>query len=192
MDVIAPVTDYVQGSILTTQGDLVIRGASEAERLAIGSAGQMLRVNSGASSYDLENAGAFLKEDEYSAERSGNLTITTAYQEVCSINLGTVLTGQRFLVCAFAHSGKDATAGLIEYELRETSGGATIAFCHDRTSLGACAYLAGNQYQKATIVGVLKITAGGTCNLRLSVKASVGGGTSYSGHSQLFATRISQ
>jgi len=34
--IIAPVTDYIPASVLTTHGDMVVRGAADPERLAIG------------------------------------------------------------------------------------------------------------------------------------------------------------
>jgi len=46
---------------LTTQGDLVVRGASGLERLAIGSAGQALKVNSGATGFEFGTAGGILQ-----------------------------------------------------------------------------------------------------------------------------------
>ncbi len=36
MRVVAPVTDYIRASIMTTQGDLAVRGAAAPERLAAG------------------------------------------------------------------------------------------------------------------------------------------------------------
>ena len=45
----------------TTQGDLIVRGASADERLAIGSAGQALKVNSSANGYEFGQAGMTLQ-----------------------------------------------------------------------------------------------------------------------------------
>lgn len=46
---------------LTTQGDIVVRGASGLERLAIGSSGQALKVNSGATGYEFGTAGGIVQ-----------------------------------------------------------------------------------------------------------------------------------
>ena len=46
---------------LTTQGDIVVRGASGLERLAIGSAGQALKVNSGATGFEFGTAGGVVQ-----------------------------------------------------------------------------------------------------------------------------------
>ena len=71
---------------LTTQGDLVIKGASGLERLAIGSAGQILKVNSGATAL------------EYGADEGGkilqvvNSNFTTAFADT-TLNSWTTVTG---------------------------------------------------------------------------------------------------
>lgn len=43
-----PVTDVIKATVLTSQGDIIVRGAAEPGKLAIGTAGQILRVNAGA------------------------------------------------------------------------------------------------------------------------------------------------
>lgn len=43
MRLVAVVTDYIRRSILTTQGDLVVRGVSQPERLAAGIVGTLLK-----------------------------------------------------------------------------------------------------------------------------------------------------
>jgi hypothetical protein len=43
MDVVNPITDYIPASVLTTQGDLIHRGAAAAERLAAGAADTFLK-----------------------------------------------------------------------------------------------------------------------------------------------------
>ena len=45
----------------TTQGDLVFRGASSDQRLAIGTAGQVLKVNSGANGYEFGSGGGVIQ-----------------------------------------------------------------------------------------------------------------------------------
>jgi hypothetical protein len=45
----------------TTQGDLVFRGASADERLAIGAAGKVLKVNSSANGYEFGDGGGMVK-----------------------------------------------------------------------------------------------------------------------------------
>ena len=49
------------GTLLTTQGDTVVRGASGLERLPIGSAGQALKVNSSANGFEFGTAGGILQ-----------------------------------------------------------------------------------------------------------------------------------
>ena len=45
----------------TTQGDLIVRGASADERLAIGAAGKVLKVNSSANGYEFADGGKILQ-----------------------------------------------------------------------------------------------------------------------------------
>ena len=45
MRVVNPIWDYIKGSLLTTRGDILRRGAAIAERLAIGAAGTSLMSN---------------------------------------------------------------------------------------------------------------------------------------------------
>lgn len=56
------------GTVLTTQGDTVVRGASGLERLPIGSAGQALKVNSSANGFEFGTAGGILQVKQ---KRSG-------------------------------------------------------------------------------------------------------------------------
>lgn len=42
MKITAPVTDYIRASVMSVQGDLVIRGAMVPERLAVGTTGEVL------------------------------------------------------------------------------------------------------------------------------------------------------
>ena len=45
----------------TTQGDLIVRGASADERLGIGAAGKVLKVNSSANGYEFADGGKILQ-----------------------------------------------------------------------------------------------------------------------------------
>jgi len=61
----------------TTQGDLIVRGASADQRLAIGAAGKALKVNSSANGYEFGEAGGFVKLASASvvAQSLSNITL---------------------------------------------------------------------------------------------------------------------
>ena len=50
-----PITDVIPRTVLTAQGDIIVRGAGDPERLAIGAARQMLKVNAGATALEYTN-----------------------------------------------------------------------------------------------------------------------------------------
>ena len=69
----------------TTQGDLVFRGASADQRLAIGSAGEVLKVNSSANGYEFGSGGGkvLLASADLTGQTLGNITLnyfTNTYQ----------------------------------------------------------------------------------------------------------------
>ena len=61
----------------TTQGDLVFRGASADQRLAIGSAGEVLKVNSSANGYEFGSGGGkvLLASADLTGQTLGNITL---------------------------------------------------------------------------------------------------------------------
>lgn len=54
-----PTSDVIRKSILTNQGDIVVRGVSQPERLGIGSTGQILQVNATENSLEYVNNSDF-------------------------------------------------------------------------------------------------------------------------------------
>ena len=63
----------------TTQGDLIFRGASADQRLAIGTAGQALKVNSSANGYEFGVAGGVLQVAELlQVPRAGALCLSAS------------------------------------------------------------------------------------------------------------------
>jgi hypothetical protein len=85
-----------QGDALTTQGDLLYRGASSAARLGIGTAGQILKVNAGATAPEWGAAPASGVSSV--AGRTGDVTlavadVTGAVSTSRQISAGTGLTG---------------------------------------------------------------------------------------------------
>ena len=60
----------------TTQGDIIVRGASANERLAIGAAGKSLKVNSSANGLEYGDAGAWVKIASGSGPNPGGTAIS--------------------------------------------------------------------------------------------------------------------
>ena len=70
------------GTTLTTQGDILYRDGSGLQRLAKGTAGQVLQMNSGATAPEYANASGGVSEgfsayDNSSGNQSGSLTLTS-------------------------------------------------------------------------------------------------------------------
>ena len=87
----------------TTQGDLIFRGASADQRLAIGTAGQALKVNSGANGYEFGVAGGVVqvksttKKNGYSGtSQNGSFTDITGL----SVDITPTSTNNKILIFA--------------------------------------------------------------------------------------------
>jgi hypothetical protein len=109
-----------QGDVLTTQGDLLYRGASSAARLGIGTAGQILKVNAGATAPEWGAAPASGVSSV--AGRTGDVTlavadVTGAVSTSRQISAGTGLTGggdltaDRTLTVSYGTTAGTATQG---------------------------------------------------------------------------------
>ena len=77
----------------TTQGDLIVRGASADERLAIGSAGQVLKVNSSANGLEFGGSGTYSIEkiDSYSIASGTNTQYTGGRADYIDIAQGNTM-----------------------------------------------------------------------------------------------------
>mgnify|MGYP001436245479 CR=1 FL=1 len=86
----------------TTQGDLIVRGASADERLAIGAAGKALKVNSSANGLEYGTAGRILqvvsvtKSDVFSTSTTGSYVDITGL----TINITPIKANSNILVMA--------------------------------------------------------------------------------------------
>ena len=69
----------------TTQGDLIVRGASADERLAIGAAGKVLKVNSGANGFEF-GAGGGLIQTVSTAKTNTFSTNSTSFTDITGFN----------------------------------------------------------------------------------------------------------
>ena len=112
----------------TTRGDLIVRGVSADERLAIGTAGQALKVNSGANGYEFGVAGGIVqvksttKKDSYSAtSQQGSFTDITGL----SVDITPTSTNNRILIFASVHVAVSSNYGGQGLRFAKTVGGST-------------------------------------------------------------------
>ena len=115
----------------TTQGDVIVRGASANERLAIGSAGQVLKVNSSANGLEYGVGGGITQVITDSDTTTGSLqlaTINTLYDYPnISITITPASSSSKFLI-SFHLMGETDSGGAHAHSIvleRSISGGAT-------------------------------------------------------------------
>ena len=86
----------------TTQGDLIVRGASADERLAIGAAGKALKVNSSANGLEYGTAGRILQVVQVVKEDVFSTTTTNSYVDITglTINITPIKANSNILVIA--------------------------------------------------------------------------------------------
>ena len=112
----------------TTQGDLIFRGASADQRLAIGTAGQALKVNSGANGYEFGVAGGIVqvksttKKDSYSATSPNQ-----SYTDITglSVDITPTSTNNKILIFAHVHVAVESSYGGQGMRFAKTVGGST-------------------------------------------------------------------
>ena len=86
----------------TTQGDLIVRGASADGRLAIGAAGKALKVNSSANGLEYGTAGRILQVVQVVKEDVFSTTTTNSYVDITglTINITPIKANSNILVMA--------------------------------------------------------------------------------------------
>ena len=86
----------------TTQGDLIVRGASADERLAIGAAGKALKVNSSANGLEYGTAGRILQVVQVVKTNVFSTTTTGSYVDITglTINITPIKANSNILVMA--------------------------------------------------------------------------------------------
>ena len=111
----------------TTQGDLIVRGASADERLAIGAAGKVLKVNSSANGFEF-GAGGGLIQTVSTAKTNTFVTNSTSFVDVTGLNATITPTSSSnkiFVVVNIAYSGHQNLYGWGKL-VRTTSGGSPV------------------------------------------------------------------
>ena len=115
----------------TTQGDLIVRGASADERLAIGSAGQAVKVNSSGNGLEYGTAGGILQvktSSNQSVTGSVNVSVTRTLYDIPNHNVTiTPSNASNKILISFSLSGEtSADNHTFSFIIKRTiSGGAT-------------------------------------------------------------------
>ena len=188
MEIIAPVTDYVRESLLTTQGDLVKHGVAVNERMGVGltnqllktnaagndleygpvfgTANQLLKVNADGNNLEYAKLVAVLFEHEYSTYNDSQIIITASITPLVSIDIGNVLAGDRILYNAYLRGSKGVTAGITDFSILKISGTAQVVFIATRTSISDLRWHTATNTESFIISGIIRVTTGGTATLR--------------------------
>ena len=124
----------------TTQGDVIVRGASADERLAIGSANQVLKVNGSGNGLTYGTGGGIAQVIQSSTIATGSLNLTTrgTLYDIPHLNvtITPAPTSSKFLINGQVFGETDG-GGSHAHSIcikRAISGGATTIIAGDRTS----------------------------------------------------------
>ena len=124
----------------TTQGDVIVRGASADERLAIGSANQVLKVNGSGNGLTYGTGGGIAQVIQSSTIATGSLNLTTRGtlydMPHLSVTITPASTSSKFLINGQVFGETDG-GGSHAHSIcikRAISGGATTIIAGDRTS----------------------------------------------------------
>ena len=124
----------------TTQGDVIVRGASADGRLAIGSAGQSLKVNGSGNGLTYGTGGGIAQVIQSSTIATGSLNLTTrgTLYDIPHLNvtITPASTSSKFLINGQVFGETDG-GGSHAHSIcikRAISGGATTIIAGDRTS----------------------------------------------------------
>ena len=127
---------------------------------------------------------------EGSAE-SGAVTLTTALTDIVSLDMGSVVSGQRYFVsAAIIDALKGGTGGVTRIIVVKSSGTATFVFKKSAAMLAQSAYFTaalGNL--SLDVCGIMAITVSGTLVIKLQGISSGSDTAVGSGEGQIYAAR---
>ena len=111
------------GTTLTTQGDILYRDGSGLQRLAKGTAGKALLMNSGANAPEWGDAGGGLIQTVSATSTSNDSTSSTSYVAT-NLTLNITPSSSSNKMILLAHINFEPSAGAILYDVfREVNGG---------------------------------------------------------------------
>lgn len=162
-------------STLTTAGDVLYRNATVPVRLGIGTAGQVLKVNSGATAPEWGAAPSGTPNSAYAYVATQETTTSATYVGLTTPLAVTVTTGTKALVIVSAEfrNGSAANAGYSSYAV---SGATTIAASDQRcihTYLGS----ATNFQSRTSAASLLTGLTAGSNTFTVQYKTDAGTGS---------------
>jgi hypothetical protein len=112
----------------TTQGDLIVRGASADERLAIGAAGKVLKVNSSANGLEY-GAGGGLVQTKSTHKSNTFVTNSTSYTDITGLNVNITPTSSSNKILVLVNISYGGHSNLYGFGrlVRTISGGSATA-----------------------------------------------------------------
>lgn len=126
------------GSPTTTQGDIIVRGASNDGRLAIGTAGQALKVNSSGNGLEYGTAGGIIqmKQVEKTDRQSWNST-SEVQATNCEVSITPTSSSNKIYVLANIWTSNDTTSQTGYTVLKRKIGSGSYATIGNHTSDGS-------------------------------------------------------
>lgn len=125
--------------------------------------------------------------EELSA-KSGGVTVTAAYTDIITLNMGSVTSGDRFFIQGFLSMVKGVTGGTSAMKIEKNSGTATITVHNDKTEFFPTIPLHdANATWQCETGGIVQVTATGNLIMKLSAISFGSNGVVVAGSGQLYA-----
>ena len=167
MEIIAPVTDYIRSSILTSRGDLVKHDGTAPKRLPIGPSGKILRVIPAGDDIDYVYPGAFLFDDEDSGNNTTVVTVPDVDTVIMQLEVGNILINGRYYFLSAVSLTKGATEGITKLWMEQIAGTGELETAHNTYALHHHFYHPANTLMFQTISGIWRVILSGTLTMAL-------------------------
>lgn len=168
MDVTAPVTDYIRGSLLTTKGDIIKRGAALNARLGIAYPYDTLQVNAAMDDLAYAHPLEFMNAKKAIAN-GGAITGLDTWTFCCSSIEKIIIETAIYMVTVNVYGVKGGVAGYTGIRINKKAGTASILLNGSRTILTQFQYSLANQDASFFNTCMCLISPGGTLELQLYV-----------------------
>lgn len=166
----------IQPSIVDAKGDLIVATAADSvDRLAVGSANQVLTVDSSTATgmkWAAPAAASF--NTGYAYTSSSQTTTSTSYTDLSTVTSVTVTTGTKALVTIKAMMGNNGVANVWEHVSFAVSGATTISAADER-SISAYHQAANNNIVETGAAFVVTGLTAGSNTFTLKFSAAGGG-----------------
>lgn len=185
-DVVSTASDASDAS---DSADAAAASAASINLPSLGSAEEILRVNSGETGYESVNIGQTFVDNELSAKNASGVTIDdNDTNDVVTLDLGTVTAGDRVNVFASMESVSTSTATSQNAVIEKSSGAATISFLEDASRISNSCYTSANGDDiLVSVAGKMKVTGSGTLVVKLRSYNESSGCTVSAGDGQIYA-----